>query len=129
MIVVDTSALIAILFKEPDADIFARALLLSGPAFIGAPSAFEFRLVVARKRGTAFLGQADAILATPSIRVVAWQPALIALATDAFDRYGGKPAKLNFGDCMSYALAKSMNAPLLYKGNDFRHTDLISALA
>lgn len=129
MIVVDTSALIAILFNEPDADTLARALILSDRAVIGAPTAFEFRLVVARKKGVGMLGRADALLAAPTVRIVAWQPAFVALADDALARFGGRPAKLNYGDCMAYALARSLDAPLLYKGDDFAQTDIRSALA
>lgn len=53
----------------------------------------------------------------------------MAIATDALRGFGGRPARLNFGDCMTYALAKSLDAPLLYKGNDFAATDIRSALA
>ena len=49
-------------------------------------------------------------------------------ATDALRRFGGRPARLNFGDCMAYALAKSLGVPLLYKGNDFAQTDIASAM-
>lgn len=72
----------------------------------------------------------EALLARPRFRIVPWSDALVAIARDAFLTYGkGRhPAGLNFGDCMSYALAKSLDAPLLYKGEDFAKTDVRSAV-
>lgn len=73
---------------------------------------------------------AEALLARFNISVVSWNDSHASIAADAFVRFGkGRhDAKLNFGDCMSYALAKSLDAPLLYKGDDFSKTDIKSAL-
>ena len=71
------------------------------------------------------------ILSRPGIRIEPWTDRHADIAQDAFTRYGkgqGHPAQLNFGDCMSYALAKSLDMPLLYKGGDFALTDIRSAI-
>jgi ribonuclease VapC len=73
----------------------------------------------------------DALLIRPCIHPVTFNPEMFRLAQSAFERYGnGKnhPARLNFGDCLAYAVAKFHDAPLLFKGDDFRHTDARTAL-
>ena len=129
MIVVDTSALIAMLIDEPEAVPFLSAIIDDGDAVAAAPTAFEFMMVAQGER----LNRADADIATvlANVRIVPWTPPLADIAQVAFLKFGkGRhPAKLNFGDCMSYALAKSLNCPLLFKGDDFAQTDIVSALA
>lgn len=127
MIVVDTSALMAILQQEPEAETFVETIGATSRALVGAPSAFEFLLVTLRQKGPDFRSDAEQLLGLDPIEIVPWTPELLDIATDALSRYGGRPARLNFGDCMAYALAKSLGAPLLYKGNDFAHTDIASA--
>mgnify|MGYP000435638707 CR=1 FL=1 len=126
MIVVDTSALIAILYGEAELAAFARAIQRSKDARIGAPTAFEYRLVASGSRSIHTAERIERVLAIRYLRVVEWTPAETLRAHEAFLRYGkGRhPAGLNFGDCMSYALAKSLDAPLLYKGDDFTRTDI-----
>ncbi len=130
---VDTSALIAIYFAEPDAFVFEQALFASKQALIAAPTALEFVMVAQGNvlRGARPESEPDAVLTRPGLRVEPWTEHHLAIARAAFTRFGkgqGRPAQLNFGDCMSYALAKSLGAPLLYKGDDFARTDIRSAL-
>ncbi len=127
MIVVDTSALYAIVAGEPEAARFGAIIKAAGRVLIGAPTAFEFRLVVMRKAIGIDAATAHRLLATPPFEIVAWTSDLVDLASDAFDRFRGRPASLNYGDCMAYALAKSLDVPLLYKGGDFARTDIGSA--
>ena len=128
MIVVDTSALVAILLHEDDAERYMDIMRRSETVTVGAPSAFELRLVIQRKLGFDYQRSVDVLFEAPEIEIVAWTPALVPLATDALLRFGGRPARLNYGDCMAYALAKSLDVPLLYKGDDFARTDIRSAL-
>jgi len=130
LIVVDTSALIAILIGEPETDHFVDTIVLSGDARIGAPTAFEYLMVAKGTRQLRSDNEVERVLALPRLAIVDWQEGYTKLAQQAFLRFGeGRhPAKLNFGDCMSYALAKSLNCPLLYKGDDFAQTDIVSAL-
>jgi ribonuclease VapC len=131
VIVVDTSALIAILLDEVEAGAFVDAILGSETAQIGAPTAFEYLMVAKGRRQLQSDAKVQRVLSIPRLLVVAWTPALADIAQAAFLKYGkGRhPAKLNFGDCMSYALAKSLDCPLLYKGDDFAQTDIVSAFA
>lgn len=123
MIVIDTSALIAILQCEPEQGKFLNILSESHVA-IGAPTRFEALLVAARHPH----GQQDVrdLLSRIEAETFDWTETLSDVAADAFLRFGkGRHrAHLNFGDCMAYALAKSLDAPLLFKGDDFGKTDV-----
>lgn len=133
MIVVDTSALIAIYFREAEAPQFEQALFDARQAVIAAPTALEFIMVgqgnvLRRPKPT---GEPDALLSRPGLRIEPWTDYHLTVARNAFARFGkgqGHPAQLNFGDCMAYALAKSLDAPLLYKGDDFACTDIRAAI-
>lgn len=130
MIAVDTSALVAIAFGEDDAKSFLTALS-SNECVVGAPTVFETHLVVDTQGSVTAAGIIDDLLALPNLVVIALERSHVAIARDAFKRYGkgqGHPAKLNLGDCLTYAVAKVHEVPLLYKGADFPHTDLRSAL-
>jgi ribonuclease VapC len=131
LIVVDTSALIAILRAEDDAHAFTRSLAETPLCVIGAPTKFELLLVMGRPYCETGLGVATRLIENYSLEVRDWTSELSDIAGRAFVDYGkGRhPAALNFGDCMAYALAKSLDAPLLYKGDDFAKTDIRSALA
>ena len=131
MIAVDTSSLYAILFGEPDADLYDEALFQAEAIMIGAPTAFEFLMVAEGRRDFFVRQEAERLLNIPKMTIVPWDEEKITLALDAFSRFGkgsGHGAGLNFGDCMSYALAKALDLPLLYKGGDFARTDIAAAI-
>lgn len=127
MIAVDTSALLAILLDEPEADALAATLAEADALVISAGTLAE-ALIVAERRG---LGpQMHALLEALSLDVA---PVTAAVAVDVSGAYrrwgkGAHPAGLNMGDCFAYALASARGIPLLYKGDDFSQTDLPSAI-
>ncbi|MCW2242026.1 type II toxin-antitoxin system VapC family toxin [Azospirillum canadense] len=126
--VVDTSAIMAILLAEPDAARYARAIGAADVRLISAATVLECSIVaIARFGNDATLA---AWMADHAFEVVVVDATQVGLARDAFLRFGkGRhPAGLNYGDCFSYALAKATNESLLFKGNDFPLTDLTSAL-
>jgi len=130
VIAVDTSALIAILFSEPEAEAFEERISRE-QVCVSAVSLEEASMVVAgRLRDeTAWLELDELIRDTP-IQIVAHDRELAEISRSAFLRFGkGRhPARLNCGDCASYALAKRLNIPLLFKGADFAKTDIVPAL-
>lgn len=128
MIVADTSALAAILFDEKDAAVYADRLETEPDIAIGAPTLLELRLLMLHRKGPDFLVQIDRLVEGLAMRVVAFGPDHLTVATAAARRFRGRPAKLNFGDCMTYAIAVLLDAPLLFKGDDFGHTDVRAAL-
>lgn len=128
MIVVDTSALYAIYDDEDDAAHMREVIIESRRTLVGSPTAFEFMLVAWKRFGDLGQGRARQLLGAQPLEIVAFTPELVAIATHALHQFGGRPAQLNYGDCMAYALAKSLDAPLLYKGGDFANTDVRSAI-
>jgi ribonuclease VapC len=129
-IVVDTSALIAVLANEPEAAEMLRVLTGSERLLISAAGKTELLAVVESRFGRVGVAKTLHLLAMLGVETMPVDDALAELAAEALFTWGkGRhPAKLNFGDSFSYALAKHLNAPLLFKGNDFSHTDLQSAL-
>jgi ribonuclease VapC len=131
VIAVDTSAIIAILQYEPEVTTFLRCITEADVACLSAVSFQEASLVLAGSTGNAEVWRdLDALMAVFEMEIVPYTEDLVLLARDAFLRFGkgrGHPAQLNFGDCAAYALAKSRNIPLLYKGDDFARTDIVSA--
>lgn len=131
MIAADTSALIAILQDEPEAYSFLVCLAQAEGRVLSAVSLQEASMVLAGRRGhTDAWGPLDELIQRFAIEIVAHDAELARIARDAFLRFGkGRhPAKLNCGDCASYALAKHRRIPLLFKGGDFAHTDIAPAL-
>ena len=128
--VVDTSAVVAILFNEPDANRYADALSSAATRLISAVTRVELAFVVEGRKGEPGRADLDRLLAAGGFEVVAVTPDQAAWAIDAFRRFGrGRhPASLNIGDCFSYALAAAMEEELLFKGDDFAQTDIRSAL-
>lgn len=124
--VIDSSALIAILFEEPDASVYAAAILSDVTRLMSATTLVEVSLVASRKRQPDPIAAVDGLISRLQIVVVPFDEDQAKLARDAFQRYGkGRDrAGLNFGDCFSYALAKQTGERLLFKGNDFKHTDI-----
>ena len=129
--VIDTSALIAILFGEPEALPFTRALVDETLKLISSFNALETGIVVEARKGEA--GGRDfrlAVLFRAQIEIVAMNADQAELARAAWRKYGkgNHPAGLNVGDCCAYALAKYSGEPLLFKGDDFNQTDIQAAV-
>jgi ribonuclease VapC len=130
MIVVDTSAVVAIVFAEPEREVFLRTIQKADKALISTVSVVEARMVVHGRRGQRAVVLLDDILRLPMFEVVAPGLAEMDAAYAAFVAFGkgsGHPAGLNFGDVFSYALAKVRAVPLLFKGEDFSQTDIARA--
>lgn len=130
MIVVDSSALLSILLNEADAGSFADAIIDSEGRTISSFNLFESHVVIhrrARERGVQLLTN---LLSRLRLTTAPFDDAQATLAFEAYGRFGkgNHPAALNLGDCAAYALAKSLDAPLLFKGNDFTRTDIRSVL-
>ena len=131
MIVVDTSAIVAIAFAEPERAAFVQAIEQTDKALISLVSVVEARMVVHGRRGQRAVVLVDDFLRLPMFEVVPPSLAEMDAAYAAFVAFGkgsGHPASLNFGDIFSYALAKVRALPLLFKGNDISQTDIACAL-
>jgi len=131
-IVVDTSAIIAILRDEPEKDHFVDAILTANPRFMSAVSLQEAGMVVAGRHGEAAAWEPlDALVTRLDLEIVAHDAALAKIAREAFLRFGrGRhPARLNFGDCAAYALARANGLALLFKGDDFTRTDVAAVIS
>ncbi|RFB78086.1 type II toxin-antitoxin system VapC family toxin [Methylovirgula sp. 4M-Z18] len=127
--VIDTSALVAILQNEAEAETFRHAIINAPLRLVPATCVLEARMVLVGRRGEATLAELDLWLAKAMVDIVPIDTSLIDIATTAWLTYGkGRhPAGLNFADCLSYALAKRAGEPLLFKGNDFSLTDIEAA--
>lgn len=127
---VDASALCAVLLDEPDGDAFKTRLAESVAILTSPLAVFETALAVHSRLGLPFDAarvRIETFLAGARVAVIPITPEIGALAIDARARYGrgtGHPAKLNMGDCFAYACARAHGVALLYKGDDFVHTDL-----
>ena len=129
VIVVDSSALLAMQFGEPEQRLFSDLILADAQPCIPATCLVEVSIGV-RRRGEK-TDHVAALVRSARLEVISIDPDIAAIARDADIRFGrgtGHPARLNFGDCFSYAVAKHLGAPLLFKGDDFIHTDIESAL-
>jgi ribonuclease VapC len=128
--VIDTSVLIAILFGEPEALSFTRAVADASRKLISSFSALETGIVVEARKGEAGGRELDLLLHRAQIEIVAMNADQTELARAAWRKYGkgNHPAGLNIGDCCAYALAKYSGEPLLFKGNDFSQTDIRAAI-
>lgn len=128
--IVDASALLAIVFGEADAQRFADALADADNALLPAPTWLEACMAVDRRGNTAYPVALEALIETSSIQIIPVTAEHMRLARDGWARYGRArhPASLNFGDCIVYGVAKSTGKPLLFKGDDFPHTDIEPAL-
>lgn len=129
--IVDTSAIIAILRDEDDAEVYARALAAGDVRRLSAASYLECGIVLDRQPDPIVSRGLDNLLEEAEfvIEPVTERQARLARAAYAdFGKGSGHPAGLNFGDCLSYALAQDLREPLLWKGDDFGHTGVRSAL-
>jgi ribonuclease VapC len=130
-VIVDTSALVAILRDEPDAAVYAEAIEVADRRRISAASYVEAGAVIDGARDPVATRQVEALVTAAEIAIEPVTEAQARIARDAYRDFGkgsGHPARLNFGDCFSYALAKSTGEPLLFKGDDFAHTDVAAAI-
>lgn len=129
MIAVDSSAVVAIVRKENDAAELIKILDDETEAVISAVSLLETAMVIAGRRAEADPRQIARLLQSLGVEVASADSNQSAWAIEAFLRYGkGRhPARLNLADCFTYALAKSRNCPLLFKGDDFARTDIVPA--
>lgn len=126
--VIDTSAIVAILFGESEAQHFAEAIEADGVRLMSAASVLEASLVVESAVGEEGGRELDLLLHKAQIETVGFTPEQLAVGRHAFRQFGkGRhPAGLNYGDCFSYALSKTADEPLLFKGDDFSKTDVVS---
>jgi ribonuclease VapC len=124
--VLDTSALVAILAGEPEARPFIEAIEAAESRLLSAASFVEISIVIESRHGAEGLRDLDLLLSRADVEIVAVDSEQAAAARRAFSRFGkGRHrAGLNFGDCFAYALATASNEPLLHKGDDFSHTDV-----
>jgi len=126
-VIIDPSALAAIFLEEPDAGFFAAAIAGAPQRRLSAASYVELAAVLDGRRNPVLSGALDATLATSRIEIAPLTAHQARIARDAYQRFGrgsGHPARLNMGDCFSYALARDLGEPLLFKGRDFALTDI-----
>ena len=129
--ILDASAVIAILRDEPEAACFAQAIQDAGRRRISAVNYVEAAAVIDGSRDPVASRRFDDLLREAGVTVEPVTQVQAKIARDAYRDFGkgsGHPARLNFGDCFAYALARAMGEPLLFKGGDFPHTDIASAL-
>jgi|WetSurMetagenome_2_1015567.scaffolds.fasta_scaffold193540_2 ribonuclease VapC len=128
--VIDTSALIAILLGEPEAEEFAEAIAEDNRRLISAFSLLETSIVIEAKKGERGSRELDLLVHRTKMQVVSLDGEQVELAKSAWKAYGkGRhSAGLNIGDCCSYALSKQTGEPLLFKGDDFSKSDITAVL-
>jgi ribonuclease VapC len=124
--VIDTSAIVAILLNEPERESFTSSILAAPSRLMSAISKLEAGMVLIGREGVQIAADLDELIGQFDIEIVPFDNAHASIARDAFVRYGkGRhPAGLNFGDCAAYALAIAEAEPLLFKGTDFGATDV-----
>lgn len=125
--IADASAVIAILRDEPDAELFARALANSAVRRMSAANFLEAAIIIDASGDPIASRRFDEFIKEAQIAIEPVTEAQVRIARDAYRDFGrgsGHPAKLNFGDCFAYALAKVTGEPLLFKGDDFGRTDI-----
>ena len=127
--IIDTSAIMAILFDEPDAARYETAIAAAWPRRMSAVALFEASMVVEGKGGIAAGHQLDAFVKKANIELMPVTTEQVEAARRAWRRFGkgNHRAALNFGDCLAYALASTTREPLLFKGDDFARTDIEAA--
>jgi ribonuclease VapC len=130
-VIVDSSALIAVLEFESDARLYNRLMADAKILKLAAPTYLETAMVLSRRKTSDALVKLNDYIIEAQIELIPFGPDAAYAATQAFLRFGkgrGHPAQLNFGDCMSYAVSKIEGLPLLFKGEDFRLTDVECAI-
>ena len=129
--IVDTSAIVALLQLEPEATAMLRLLSKQGGAIMSAASYLESGIVIDAAKNPKASANLDALIRELRIDIAPVTAEQARIARQAYRDFGkgsGHPAQLNFGDCFAYALAKDLREPLLFKGNDFTQTDIAPAL-
>jgi ribonuclease VapC len=129
-VIIDTSALMAVLRLEPEARRIANAIKAADRRALSAATLVEAGIVAEARAGEQGARDLDGMLSRMRIEVIPLTESHAAYARRAFRRYGkgqGHPAQLNFGDCFAYALARATGEPLLFKGGDFSKTDIEAA--
>jgi ribonuclease VapC len=128
--VIDTSAIVAILLAEPEADRFAEAIAKDATRLCSAVNFLEASIVIESRRGAEGLARFDLLIAEADFDIVPFTLRDARAARRAYRRFGKRShaAALNFGDCAAYALANETGEPLLFKGDDFAKTDVSPAL-
>lgn len=129
--IVDTSAIVAVLRGEPDADLYINALAQATQVRISAGTYLETSIVIDSNHDPVLSGRLDDVLIAAQVIVEPFTVRHAEIARKAYRDFGkgsGHPASLNLGDCFSYALARATGEPILFKGNDFSHTDVPTAL-
>lgn len=129
--IIDTSAIIAILRAEPEAVSCARAIADATDRRVSAVNFVEAAVVIDAGRDPIATRRFDDFITDANIIVEPVTDSQAQIAREAYRDFGkgsGHPAKLNFGDCFAYALTKAVGEPLLFKGTDFAQTDIVSAL-
>ena len=125
--IVDTSAIVAMLRAEPDANALSKALRGAAVLRLSAASYVELAVVIDGLGDPVLSGGLDAVLTAYRIRIEPLTESQARIARAAYQRFGrgsGHPARLNMGDCFAYALARDLDEPLLFKGDDFKLTDI-----
>jgi ribonuclease VapC len=125
--VIDSSALLAILLAESESEACMRAIADDPRRLVSALSALEAAIVIHARKGPAGVRELDLLLHAARMTIVSFDADQVLLARTAYETYGKghHPAALNLGDCCSYALARSSGEPLLFKGQDFSQTDAV----
>lgn len=129
--IVDSSAVVAIVKQEPDANKFAELIEAADECRMSAVTFVEASIVIDSKHNSTLSSRLDDLWADARFELVPVDANQARIARQAYRDFGkgsGHPARLNFGDCFAYALAKAIDEPLLYKGTDFNKTDVKSAL-
>jgi ribonuclease VapC len=130
-VIVETSAIVAMIYKEPIAEACVDAILRADVVRLSTASLLEAAIVIDSNRDPILSRRLDEALHEFGIALESVTSEQARIAREAYRDFGrgsGHPAQLNFGDCFAYALAKATGEPLLFVGNDFSHTDVESAL-
>ena len=125
--IVDPSSVLAVLLGEPEREAFVRVLSAAGRSRMSAAGYLELAIVVDGRRQPVLSRRLDEALDQLGVELVPVTPAQARIARQAYRDFGrgsGHPARLNFGDCFTYALAVESGEPMLWKGDDFGHTDV-----
>ena len=127
--IIDTSAVLAVLLGEPDAEHYEKTIASALPRRMSVVGLLEAAIVLESRGGTAAADELDLFLQTAEIELAGVTAEQAQAARRAWRRFGkgNHPAGLNFGDCFAYALAETSNEPLLFKGEDFSRTDIEAA--